>query len=272
MRSFAFLLLTAALAFAQTHKPFQSQSTAGVVYGVSADGIETVETTNVNFQVANHRNSTLLLLRTTTRTKEAVNEIGMEASTTIEAWPLGVDLKQKPVYTLKTDGIDCRTVDDSLLVILRGVEEVPWWSVYKLETGQRLFDTYVPLLGFSIRRDVETMRYAGYENPGDDVADARLKEPHVVGVLTYASAGRVIREALITSDDPKQAQSLRSFADATRSLALVEAPSRGLKLAISQSYPSPPATVSVTVPIAKDDLDLARAQLPAHLHIAAWKR
>jgi len=256
---------------AQTHQPFQSQSQAGVVYSVSKDGLETVETTNVGFQVAN-RQHTLLLLRTTTRTKEAINEIGLEASTTVEAWPVGVDLKHKPVYTLKTDGMDCRTVDDSLLVILRGVEEVPWWSVYKLASGQRLFDTYVPVLGFSIRRDELTMRYAGYENPGDDVPDARLKDPHVVGVLTYASAERVIREALITSEDPKQAASLRSFADAGRTLTLMEAPARALKLSISQDYPSPPNTLAITVPIARDDLDLPHAQLPAHLHIAAWKR
>src|SRR5579862_8227745 len=174
MRAFSLLLFAVALA-AQTHKPFQSQSPAGVVYSFSKDGLETVETTNVSFQVAN-RQHTLLLLRTTTHTKQAINEIGMEASTTVEAWPVGVDLKQKPVYTLKTGGMDSRTVDDSLLVILRGVEEVPWWSVYKLETGQRLFDTYVPLVGFSIRRDELTMRYAGYEDPGDDVTDARLKD------------------------------------------------------------------------------------------------
>jgi hypothetical protein len=45
-----------------------------------------------------------LLLRTTTRTKQVVDEIGMEASTTVEAWPLGVDPKQKPLYTLKARG------------------------------------------------------------------------------------------------------------------------------------------------------------------------
>jgi hypothetical protein len=272
MRRIAVTVLMGELALAQTHQPFQSQSPASVVYGVSSDGIETVEATNVTYQVANHQHSTLLLLRTTTRTKEAINEIGMDASTTVEAWPVGVDLKQKPVYTLKTDGMDCRTVDDSLLVILRGVEEVPWWSVYKLETGQRLYDTYVPLVGFSIRRDVETMRYAGLEVPEDDAKDARLREPHMVAVLTYASAEHVLRKALITSDDPKQATSLRSFADASRSVALVESPVRALKISISQNYPSPPATVTLTIPIVRDDLDLRHAQMPAHLHIASWKR
>jgi hypothetical protein len=213
-----------------------------------------------------------LLLRTTTRTKQVVDEIGMEASTAVEAWPLGVDPKQKPLYSLKAEGVDSKTVDGALLVILRGLEDTEWWSVYKLGTGERLFDTYVPLLGFSIRRDIQTMRYVGLEVPADDAADARLKDPHVVAVLTYASAERVLREALITSDDPKQAQSLRSFADASRLVTLVQTPTRALKISISQNYPSAPATVSLTVPIVRDDLDLAHVQMPAHLHIVAGKR
>jgi hypothetical protein len=163
-------------------------------------------------------------------------------------------------------------VDGALLVLLRGLEDTEWWSVYKLGTGQRLFDTYVPLLGFSIRRDIQTMRYVGFEDPPDDAPDARLKEPHVVGVLMYASAEHVLREALITSDEPKQAQMLRSFADANRSVTLVETPARALKLSIGQNYPAPPATVSLMIPIVRDDLDLAHAQTPAHLHVAAFQR
>jgi hypothetical protein len=259
MRNFV-LPLVASLAFAQTPKPFQSQSPAGVVYGVK-DGQQTVEITNVAYEVSSPLDKRLLL-RTTTRTKEVIDEIGMEASTTVEAWPLGVDPKQKPLYTLKTDGLDARTVDGSLLVILRGLEDTEWWSVYKLANGERLFDTYVPLLGFSIRRDIQTMRYVGLEVPVSDDA---------VAILKYASAERVLRQARISSDDPKQAQMLRSFADASRSVTLVESPARVLKISISQNYPSAPATVTIMVPIVKDDLDLVHAQLPAHLHVAVFK-
>jgi hypothetical protein len=276
MKPIAVLLITVA-AIAQTHQPFQAQSPASVIYGVNKDGQQTVEITNVAYEVTSigvpgRPQDQRLLLRTTTRTKQVVDEIGMEASTAVEAWPLGVDPKQKPLYSLKAEGVDSKTVDGALLVILRGLEDTEWWSVYKLGTGERLFDTYVPLLGFSIRRDIQTMRYVGLEVPADDAADARLKDPHVVAVLTYASAERVLREALITSDDPKQAQSLRSFADASRLVTLVQTPTRALKISISQNYPSAPATVALTVPIVRDDLDLAHAQAPAHLHIAAFKR
>lgn len=265
MRSLV-VLLAAGLASAQTDKPFQSQSTSSVVSAVK-DGQRTIEIVNVDYELAGR-----LLLRKTTRTKRVVDEIGIEAATTVEAWPLGVDPRQKPVYTLKADGVDCKTVDGAMMTIRRGLEDTEWWSVYKLGTGERLFDTYVPLLGFSIRRDIQTMRYAGYEELPDDTADARLKDPHTVGVLTYASAGRVIREALVSSDDPKQAQSLRSFADATRSVTLVETATRALKISIGQNYPSPPAPVTITIPIARDDLDIAHAQMPAHLHVRFWKR
>jgi len=270
-------LIVAGAAFAQTHKPFQTQSPASVAYGVNKDGQQTVEITNVAYEVTStavpgRPQDERLLLRTTTRTKQVVDEIGTEAATTVEAWPLGVDPKQKPLYALKVDGVDCKTVDGALLVVLRGLEDTEWWSVYKLGTGERLFDTYVPLLGFSIRRDIQTMRYVGLEVPEDDAKDPRLRDPHVVAVLTYASGERVMREALITSDDPKQAVMLRSFADASRFVTLLETPARALKISISQNYPSAPATVALTVPIVHDDLDLARAQMPAHLHVVLFKR
>ena len=262
MRSIAISLLFAGLAITQTRQPFQSQSPASVVYGVNKDGQRTVEITNVLYQVTGPADKRLLL-RITTRTKEVIDEVGMDASTTAEAWALGVDLTQRPLYTLKTDGVDARTVDGALLVILRGLEDTPWWSVYKLGTGERLFDSYVPLLGFSIRRDIQTLRYVGLEIAA---------EPNGVAKITYASAEHVIREALITDDDAQQTQKLRSFADATRTVALVETPERALKVSLSRNYPSAPATVTLMIPIVRDDLDLAHAQMPAHLRITTFKR
>src|SRR5436853_55466 len=80
-------------------------------------------------------------------------------------------------------------------------EEVAWWSVYGLGDGRPMFDSHVPLLSFSITGEVETLRYAGLAVPPDDVADPRLAEPNVVGLVSYASAEKVIRQALITCDD-----------------------------------------------------------------------
>ena len=90
-----------------------------------------------------------------------------------------------------------------------------------------------------------------------------------VAVLTYASAEHVISEGLITCDDPKLAQVLRSYADATRVTTFAGG---SIRVSISQNYPSPPKTITITIPIVRDDLDLARSQVPAGLHVAAWKR
>jgi hypothetical protein len=172
------------------------------------------------------------------------------------------------------DGEDPMIVQGELLQILRGLEEFSWWSLYKLGSGEHLLDTDVPLTSFSIARDTVTMRYAGLNVPPDDTKDARLKEPHVVAVVTYASGTKVIREGLITADDPKQAQLLRSYADCTHLLETVErdAVVHSLKVTIRQNFPSAPNPVILTIPLAADDLDLAHAQLPAKMHIAAWKR
>jgi hypothetical protein len=246
-----------------------------------------IEIHNVTYEVTSSgisgrpRNERLML-RKTMHSKEVVDDIGVEATVTLEAWPLGADVRQKPLYTLSETGTAGYTVDADLFVVDRRLEEVAWWSAHKLGNGQRLFDTYVPLVSFSLSRDTVNTRYVGLEVPPDDAKDKRLTEPHVVAVLSYASADKVIREALLTCDDPQQAQLLRSYADSTRTLSEIETlpdarnkdakPRHSLKLSISQNYPSRPATLEVLIPIAGDDLDVANAKLPPRLHLTVWKR
>jgi len=273
------LLLTIPPLFAQapqrapSKKPFQAQSPSTFSYRVE-DNAEQVEITNVVYEVVGsvipgRPRDERLVLRETIHTKHFVEDIGMEASTTVEAWTLGVDLKQKPLYSLTVEGVEPRAINTDLLVISRGLEEVDWWSVYKLGSGEHLFDTYVPLVQFSLGREELVPRYVGLEVPEDDAKDTRLRAPNVVGVVTYASGEHVIREALITSDSAKQAQELRSFADTSRTVTYSN---RSIRISISQNFPSAPATVSITIPIVKDDLDTAHAQAPAGVHVAAWKR
>jgi hypothetical protein len=182
-------------------------------------------------------------------------------------------LKQKPLYSVTVEGTESRTVENELFVVSRGLEEVEWWSIYRLADGTHLFDTYTPLVKFSTSRKQMNLRYAGFDVPPDDTKDPRLNDRHVVGVLSYATEAKVIREALITCDDPKLAQQLRSYADETRVLTQSGGfNSQILRLAFSQNFPSPPATIVAVIPISGDDLDLAQAKLPPRMHIAAWKR
>jgi hypothetical protein len=196
----------------------------------------------------------------------------MEANVSLEAWRLGDDLRQRSLYTLNVEGNEANTKDNALFVVSRGLEEVEWWSVYKLGNGQHLFDTYVPLESFSISRETVTTRYVGLEVPPDDTKDARLKQPNVIGVLTYASDSRVMHEILLTSDDRQQARLLRSFADVTRTLSVTLNPSPTIRISFTQDFPSSPNPLEVVIPVKGDDLDLKEAQLPAKLHAAVWKR
>jgi hypothetical protein len=212
-----------------------------------------------------------LLLRKTTHSKEILGDIGVEATVTLEAWLFGDDPARKPLYTVATSGLDGRTLDNALFVASRGTEEVEWWSVYKLGSGQHFFDTYVPLVSFSVSRETVKTRYVGLEIPPDDVSDARLKQPNVVAVLSYASGDRMIREVLVTCDDPGQARLLRSYDDVMRTVSVEEAP-RAIKVSFRQNYPSPANPANLLIPVLGDDLDLGHAQLPARMHANSWRR
>ena len=256
-------------------RPLQAQSASSVQVSAGADGSETVEIRNATYevtgtQVPGRPADERLLLRTSTHSKQILGDIGMEATVMLEAWRLGDDPRQKPLYTVNAAGAGGHTQDNALFVASRGVEEVEWWSVYKLGTGQRLFDTYAPLVSFSISRETVETRYVGLEVPPDDIADARLKQPNVVAVLIYATEDKVLREVLLTCDDPQRARLLRSYADVTRTLSLSSGTT--IKLSFSENYPSPPDTVEALIPVRADDLDLAHAKLPPLIHASVWRR
>src|SRR5262245_39591967 len=270
------ILFSAVTLTAQQQRPLRAvheQEPSKLTYSVGKSS-ETVDITNVAFEVVGpgipgRPMDERLMLRKTTQTKQVLDEVGMEAITTVAAWPLGGDFTQKPVYSISVNGTDPRTLNSEVLVMSRGLEDIEWWSIYKLGTGEHLFNTDAPLVQFSTKRDERVLRYVGIEVPPDDTVDERLRAANVVGVLTYASPERVIREALLTADSPQDARLFRSFADSTRTLEFANG---RIVLSISRNYPAPASTVTIAVPVADDDLDLARTQLPAGIHAVAWKR
>ena len=266
----------ASLLLALAKVPYQAQSASTISYSVEGDG-ETVEIHNVAWQytgtqVPGRPADERLLLRTTTHEKNFVGDIPEPGAMTLEAWPLGINPNTKPLYSVKLEADAAHTLDNCLWVIDRDYVDVPMWSIHRLGDGRHLFDTHVELVRFTVSRADGTPRYAGLDVPADDTPDARLKEPHVVAVLVYAAEDRVLREALITHDKPAEARQMRSFADETQQVALIETPARRLKIAFSHNYPDAPATVEASIPLTKDDLDLSHAQVPPGLHIAAWRR
>jgi hypothetical protein len=66
---------------------------------------------------------------------------------------------------------------------------------------------------------------------------------------------------------------LRSYSDATRTVSVVEgATPKGIRIFISQNAPSPANPISLTIPVAADDIDVEHAQLPAGFRLSRWKR
>jgi hypothetical protein len=258
-----------------------AQATSSVVLGEEQDGAKTLEITNVTFDanataVPGRPPGERLLLRKTTKSREVMGDMGVEATVTIDAWPLGTDLTAKPLYSVTLEGLDAVVEDYAVLVFDRGTEEVDWWSVYQLGTGEPLFDSYVPVLHFSLSREIQTIRYVGFEVPPDDASNPKLREPHVVGLLAYASADEVIHRLLLTCSDANRATELRSFADTMRTLSLEEKgdtaaePAQTLHLRWSAFFPSAPNPTTASIPIAGDDLDAAHAHLPACMKVQAW--
>src|SRR5579863_9933335 len=171
MRSLRALCFTicASLAWGQAKGPAakgpaKAQSTSSITSTTAADGSQTVEIRNVSYEITGtgipgRPTKERLVLRKTIHSKEVVDDIGVESTVTLEAWPFGTDLSLKPLYTVTQTGTDGRVVYPDLFVADRRLEEVQWWSVYKLGNGQHLFDTYVPLLAFSISREAGISRY-----------------------------------------------------------------------------------------------------------------
>ena len=257
--------VTFAGVYEAAHEPFEAKSASTMQYGRTSDGQDTVDITNVTFELAQMGEGHRLILRKTHTEHNVIGDQGDDPKITVEAWPLGVNLTEKPLYSVVLPGQNATAVDDTLLVFDR-TEEIPWWSVYHLDTGAHFFDTYAPLLRFSITDPEQTERYAGLEVANDESADKRLKARGVVGVLSYAAGDRMIREALITCDNAERAELLHSLADTTFEVAYA---SKAVRITLTPFHN--PASV-ITVPIVNDDLDLTHARMPPGVHLAAWKR
>ncbi len=247
------------------HEPFQTLSASTLQYGRNSDGQDTVDIANVAFELVQISGERRLILRKTHSEHNVIGDEGDDPKISVEAWPLGVNLREKPLYGVTLTGQDAAAIDDALLVFDR-TQEIPWWSVYRLDSGKHFFDTYAPLLRFSITDPEQTERYVGLEVSNDETADKRLKAPGVVGVLTYASGDGVIREALITCDTAARAEALHSLADTTFALAFA---GKAVRLTLT---PSGAAAAVIIIPLGNDDLDLAHARMPAGVHLAPWKR
>lgn len=252
----------------------QAQSSSTFAYRTK-DGEQNVEITNVSYQVtrvypAAEPAGHWLVLRTTLHSKEILDEKGWESKIRLEVWPLGVALAGKPSYTLDLPGSEATLLGGELWQVTDEATDpdVPIWSVYRVATGQRLFDSFVQPLSLRVLADDAHQtfedRFAGFYVPPDDASDPRLRDKHAVGILSYASAAGVLREVLLSCDDAARATELRSYSDTERSLVFLDSPA-----AIQIRFKPGPM---VKIPVSTDDLNLRRAILPQGLRLTVWKR
>jgi hypothetical protein len=261
-----------------------AQGTSSVVLHTQ-QGRTAIDITNVTFMttgsyVPGRPPDERLLLRVTRTSREAIDEKGLDATVTVEAWPLGADPAEAPLYAVTLDGVDATVVDNAVIVFERGTEDVAWQSIHSLGTGAPLFDTFVPMLQLP-PPEAGAPRFVGLDVPPDDALDERLRDPKVVGVLAYASPERVIRRLLITCSDVERAAAFRSYWDTTRGLSSVrhlttpDMPAEKVLInwwPTGQAMPNVPMSQIVTavIPIVGDDLDIAHAQMPACTTLAPW--
>jgi len=263
MRAWTLLLCACAPVAAQTASS----------YSYHADGGEkTVQITNVAYQVTQiyTPRQQWLVLRTTTRSKATLGDKGWESKIKLEAWPVGADPGQKPLYALDMTGSEARLLGGELWQVMDGATDpdVPVWTVYRVANGQRLFQSFVaPLtMRVEISHKDQTFedRYAGLYVPPDDAPDARLRDKHVVGVVAYASSAGLLREGLLSCDDPRRAADLRSYGDTGRFLTFQQTPP-----AIQLRFQ--PGSV-MRIPISPDEMDLRAAVNPPGCHLRVWPR
>ena len=101
----AIAVLGAGLLLPLAIAPFRAESASTVSYTADPDG-GAVEIQNVAWQYTGDRipgrpRDERLLLRTTSHEKNFIGDIPEPGTVTLEAWPLGVDPKQKPLYAVK---------------------------------------------------------------------------------------------------------------------------------------------------------------------------
>jgi len=197
--------------------------TASTISVTGAKGQEAVSISNIVYEVAGD-----LVLRKTERTKQVMGEKGMEAQTRLEVWPLGSGRAVKPRYSIEVEGVQGQALDNSLFIVSRGLEDVEWWSLYRLSDGKPHFDTHVRPVRLSYFG-----RFAGFDIPAD--GDPRLKDQRLIGVV-HIDTGKGLRHVDLVCDDTKRAQLLRSYWDVRHSMAFDEGAGK-LTLRIKDAVP-----------------------------------
>jgi hypothetical protein len=191
------------------------------------------------------------------RQQVMIDEDGLGA-VRLDAWPIGApaDLHRPPLYTLRAKATSATLGEDGMLWI----EQSGRRSAWSLADGSWLFDSDVPIAGFTFEADQRRLTALA-------LIDEEFSGRGGVAVITYAAPGRVLRRVALFADNPKRAATLRATLTATRMVSFLD-PALG-----SRVIELPLGAGPLRLPVNAQDLDLSRAVVPAGLRLVpmrAW--
>jgi hypothetical protein len=230
------------------------------VFGVrEKDGRLDGRMINVTFQtmhvaMAGEPRPRRLLLRLEVTDADVFASRPGEGRVRLDAWGLdGVEDVRKPaLYTIIAPGRAAALGDDGTLTVEHGSRR----SLYSLAGGQWLYDTDSPPASYAA--DGDRRRFVALAAAEEDMP------ARTIAVLTLATAQVPLKRVMIVADDPTRARLLRSSVAMVRPVPRLEdATRRTIDLSL-------PAGL-LRIPVSGDDLDLAKAQVPAGLALLELK-
>ena len=267
-------------------EPAPQRSVTSTVHVAEENGAVSVRTVNRSFELAGpglkgRAADEHLLLEKTIETAEVLGDKGMEGRVSVAAWPLDEARdKSPPLYTIAATGSAGAVQDGDLFVIERGLDEIPWQTVYALSDGSRLFDATSLWLRGASGGLWDERRYVALAQVFDDADDAALRGETSVALLTLAARDRILSQVLIKAADPERARFLRSVWDQQVILSWLGGPEA--KPLPGGASPDPlvdslsvlisfkPDGAALKVPLLDTSFDSAKAILPSGLSLEPY--
>ncbi len=211
-----------------------------------------------------------ILLDIATVTRETQGEKGIRGSLEISA---RVAERELPLlYSLRLPA-RAAALDESGLIAADLDDCCTFHRAYHdAATRERLFESTVPIASLALEGPRFKRRVAAFVARMDGNKDHGAWGENAVGLISYATADRVIQQALVVADDPTVARRLRSLDDERTGLAWVDARTGAPILAVPGHGEVQPqlrvhfstSGIEVNIPLEKDELVLKEA--PQDLH------
>ncbi len=214
-------LLLAAPALAQAPL-YKGESTVGISGERSGPEVSVANVQHeVTRQVVTPRGKLEQLIVTIeSRYRETIGEPGIFGEVRLTARPIDGAGPTPPLYDIRLKNRGAHLDDHGFIVVeLDDGSTRPIRSYHAAATGERLFETAAGLAAVALPGPYQRLRFAAFMPVLDDRQDLLAPSPRMIGVLTYASRSRVIRQVAVEAETRERAAELRSIWDEDHALA-----------------------------------------------------